>query len=118
MVASFALLLGCQLAGELTARLAALPLPGPVIGMVYLLIGLLIAGRVPAQTERVAQGLLQYLLLLFVPAMVGIIAHLDRLAGQWLAILCASLGGIVATSLTTALVFTWVSRLTEKGARA
>ncbi|RJF87983.1 CidA/LrgA family protein [Oleomonas cavernae] len=118
MIASFTLLLGCQLAGELTVHLLHLPFPGPVIGMTYLLAGLLVAGKVPAQTERVAQGLLQYLLLLFVPAMVGIIAHIDRLAGQWLAILAASLGGIVATSLTTAFVFTWVSRLTEKGVRA
>lgn len=116
MVASFALLLGCQLAGELTALVLHLPFPGPVIGMLYLLLGLLLYGRVPEPAERLAQGLLQYLLLLFVPAMVGIIAHVDRLAGQWLAILVTSLAGIVATSLTTALVFTWVNRLTGRAA--
>lgn len=114
MVASFTLLLGCQLAGELTVHLLGLPLPGPAIGMAYLLAGLLVAGRVPAETERVTRAILQYLLLLFVPAMVGIIVHVDRLAGQWVAILAASLAGIVATSLTTAFVFAWVSRLTAK----
>ena len=36
-----ALLLACQLAGEVVTRAANLPVPGPVLGMLFLLLGLI-----------------------------------------------------------------------------
>jgi holin-like protein len=42
MIASLSLILLCQLAGEVVVRGFALPMPGPVIGLV-LLLGLLLA---------------------------------------------------------------------------
>lgn len=75
------LLLLCQSAGEATSRLASVPLPGPVIGL--LLLWLLL--RVPAVRVPVAaaaEPLLQHLSLLFVPVGVGVITHLG-LIGQY-----------------------------------
>ncbi len=46
MLASLSILLLCQLAGEIMVRLLGVPLPGPVVGMVILFIGLLSRGRV------------------------------------------------------------------------
>ena len=58
-----------------------------------------------------AQGVLGYLSLLFVPAGVGVVGHLDRLGGaQGVAILAAV---VVSTALAIgigALVFTLVAR--------
>ena len=40
MIAGFIALLVCQLIGEFAVRVAAVPIPGPVVGMVLLLIAL------------------------------------------------------------------------------
>jgi len=74
-------LLGLQSVGELLARGLSLPFPGPVIGMLLLLLAL----RAPAVREPVAacaNFLLSHLSLLFVPVGVGVMTHLG-LVGQF-----------------------------------
>jgi holin-like protein len=72
----FACLLLCQSAGELIARGMSLGLPGPVIGMLLLLLALNVeAVRQPVGAA--ADALLSHLSLLFVPVGVGVIAHLQ-----------------------------------------
>lgn len=84
----FALLLLCQTAGELLARGASLPLPGPVIGMAVLWAALQWpALRAPVQAA--AEALLAHLSLLFVPIGVGVISHLGLLGGHAWAIAAA-----------------------------
>lgn len=74
-----ALLLGCQLAGELIGRALALPLPGPVLGIA--LVVLLLALRLGVQPLGAAcELLLAHLSLLFVPVGVGVVTHLDTLS--------------------------------------
>ena len=75
-----ALLLVLQSAGELLARGLSLPWPGPVIGLLLLLLVL----RWPPVQQRVgavAEFLLSHLSLLFVPVGVGVMTHL-QLLGQ------------------------------------
>jgi holin-like protein len=74
----FAWLLALQTAGELLSRGLALPFPGPVIGMLLLLMAL----PAPVVREPVAacaDALLQHLSLLFVPVGVGVMTHLPLL---------------------------------------
>ena len=101
MVAYITLLLLCQLAGEVIARLFSLPVPGPVIGMAILFLGLVLRGRVPSELEKTTSGLLRYLSLLFVPAGVGVLAHWrllsDSLAPVIAAITLGTLTGIGVT---------------------
>ncbi len=79
----------CQFAGEVIARVAGLPMPGPVLGLV-LLLAILVARGGPGEAMRsTAGGLLRHLSLLFVPAGVGVITQLDALGGDWLAIAAA-----------------------------
>ena len=69
-------LLVFQSVGEMLARGLRLPLPGPVIGMVLLLLAL----RWPAVQKPVAECagfLLSHLSLLFVPVGVGVMTHLS-----------------------------------------
>lgn len=71
----FAWLLLLQSAGELLARGLSLPFPGPVVGMVLLLLALNIeAVREPV--AACADFLLSHLSLLFVPVGVGVVTHL------------------------------------------
>ena len=76
-----ALLLLCQSAGEALSRLARLPLPGPVIGLL-LLFALLQLPALRAPAAAAAEPLLQHLSLLFVPVGVGVVTHLS-LVGQF-----------------------------------
>ena len=98
------LLLLCQLAGEVVARLTGLPVPGPVLGLVLLFTGLAVRGRPAPALERAADTLLGHLSLLFVPAGVGVVQYLGTLADPWLAVTVALVGsavaGIAATGLT------------------
>ncbi|MFT6590364.1 MAG: holin-like protein [Rhodoferax sp.] len=74
-------LLALQSVGELLARGLSMPFPGPVIGMVLLLVVL----QWPAVREPVAacaSFLLSHLSLLFVPVGVGVMTHLG-LIGQY-----------------------------------
>jgi len=70
-----------QSIGELLSRGFSLPLPGPVLGLVLLLVAL----RFPVVREPVgecAQFLLAHLSLLFIPVGVGVMTHL-ALLGQY-----------------------------------
>lgn len=113
MIRALFVLLALQLVGEALAEALALPVPGPVIGMGLLLAGLLVRRGVPEALERTARGFLDNLGLLFVPAGVGVTLHLSQAAAEWQAILAAVLGATVVTIVATALVFRWLSRLTE-----
>ena len=103
----FAWLLLLQSAGELLARGFSLPFPGPVIGMLLLLLAL----RVPAVREPVAacaSFLLSHLSLLFVPVGVGVMTHLglvSQYGGRMLVVIVLSTWiGLTVTALTLHLV--------------
>ena len=71
----FAWLLALQAAGELAVKQFALTVPGPVLGMIFLLLAL----RLPSIRLAVAgcaEFLLNHLSLLFVPVGVGVMTHL------------------------------------------
>jgi len=104
------LLLVYQLAGEITVRLAGVPIPGPVLGMVMLFITLWIRGRTPDSVEQASSALLAHLSLLFVPAGVGMMAHFDRIADEWLPITLALLFSTVITMIATALIMQVTTR--------
>lgn len=104
MLGAVTALMVCQLAGELAVRSLDLPLPGPVAGMALLFGFLVVHGRVPAALDRVASTLLAHLSLLFVPAGVGVITHLDRVAAEPLALLLA----LGPATLIALVVTAWV----------
>jgi len=110
MLSAFTIILSCQLAGELVTRFFALPVPGPVAGMVLLFALLAIKGSVPVDVGVVADALLKNLALLFVPAGVGVMAHLGLLGQDWLPISVALVGSTLATIAVTALVMSRLAR--------
>ena len=85
-VRGLAVLLLMQALGEVLARAFAIPVPGPVVGMVLLLVALQWPPlRDPVAT--VANFLLAHLSLLFVPVGVGVITHLDVISQYGLRLL-------------------------------
>lgn len=106
MLGAITLLLLCQLAGEVLVRLIGLPVPGPVLGMVFLFLFLLVRHHVPEPVERVSNSLLDHLSLLFVPAGVGVIRYAQRLEDAWLAITVSLIAGTVIAIGATA----WIAQ--------
>jgi holin-like protein len=104
MVSALTQLLCFQLAGEVVARGLDLPVPGPVLGMLFLFVALAWRGGAGGELQATSQGLLQHLSLLFVPAGTGIVVHLHRVADEWLPLLVALLASTAATLVVTAVV--------------
>ncbi|MGB8435048.1 MAG: CidA/LrgA family protein [Burkholderiales bacterium] len=104
MLAAITLLLVYQLIGEVIALVFALPIPGPVIGFAALFLTLVARGAVSDELRETANGLLAHLSLLFVPAGVGVMAHLARLRAEWLPISVALVASTAITIAVTALV--------------
>ncbi|WP_128931681.1 CidA/LrgA family protein [Bradyrhizobium zhanjiangense] len=120
MIASLSIILLCQLTGEVVVRLLGLPLPGPVLGLVFLLILLLardrfgVVARGPLGgngVEYASHGMLKHLSLLFVPAGVGVVQKLDLLAAHGIAIILILALSVIVTLLVTVLTFRLTSRL-------
>lgn len=104
MLAALTQLLLFQLVGEVIARGLDLPVPGPVLGMLFLFLTLAWRGGAGSELQSTSQGLLQHLSLLFVPAGTGIIVHLGRVADEWLPLLLSLLVSTAATLAVTALI--------------
>jgi holin-like protein len=120
MIVAITVLLLCQLAGEGLARSFALPIPGPVLGLVFLFVLLMLRGRLRPQSAPVSDTplgtlcafLLANLSLLFVPAGVGIIGQTDVLARHGFGLLVALVGSTAISLVVTALVFVFVAKRT------
>ena len=112
MVHAFALLLVFQLAGEVAAQGLHLPVPGPLIGMLLLFAALLVRGRLPETLRDAANALLRNLMLLFIPAVTGVMMYFDRIAREALPFLAACILGAALTLAATALALQWMLRVT------
>ena len=110
MIAALTQLLLLQLLGEVIARWLELPVPGPVLGMLFLFLTLAVRGGPGDELQSTSQHLLQHLSLLFVPAGVGIMVHLHRVTDEWLPLLLSLLISTVATLVVTALAMKLVMR--------
>lgn len=110
MVSSITLLILCQLIGEAIARGFGWPVPGAVIGMVLLFLGLCIKGDVPSNLNNTAKGLLTNLSLMFVPAGVGVVNSLDVIRANWLPIAGTLILSAAITLVVTALVMQGLKR--------
>jgi holin-like protein len=127
MIASLSLILLCQLAGEVFVRGLGLPMPGPVVGLMLLLVLLLARDRFAALArgplhrdgvENASRGLLAHLSLLFVPAGVGVVQKLDLVAEHGIAVAVVLAISVVVTLLVTVVTFLVASRLMSRGRSA
>jgi len=99
-----ALLIGLWWVCDLAVRLAGLPIPGGVLGL-FVLLGLLASGALPAKwLSRGASGLLNHMLLFFVPAAMTLRDHTELLGVTGLKLLAVIVVGIVSVMAGTALI--------------
>ncbi|HZW20351.1 CidA/LrgA family protein [Noviherbaspirillum sp.] len=89
MIDSATKILVFQALGEGAAFAFSIPIPGPVIGMLLLFLYLLAREHEAERLAVFSTKFLRHMALLFIPAAVGIMQHLDRVADEWLPILAA-----------------------------
>lgn len=90
-----------QALGELVSNFAIPFIPGPVIGLVLLLLFLLATRRLPSDIDSVGSGILQHLGLLFIPAAVGVLLYLPILKANAWAVVGTLLVSVIATIAVT-----------------
>ena len=114
MIPALATLLVFQLLGEALVLATAAPVPGPVAGLALLLGTLALRPAWVDAIRPTAQTLLQHLSLLFVPAGVGVMQHLQRLGDEAFAIGVALVVSTLVALASAALTMVW---LMKRGSR-
>ena len=103
MLKSVFIILLYQLIGELFQKFFGLSIPGPVIGLVLLLLTLLLIQKrqrvVPIKEDlfNSAEILLNYLPLLFIPVGVGVVMHLSLLEDNLASVIFVVILGTLST---------------------
>jgi holin-like protein len=116
MIVAFLLLISCELAGEVVRQAFNLPIPGSVIGMLFLAAVLAFrkdkpdAPAIPNALGETAETLISHMGLLFVPAGVGVIAEAGLLREEWLPIVAGLIGSTILSLAVTGLVMHWTTR--------
>jgi holin-like protein len=111
-----------QLIGEAVQKYFGLTIPGPVIGLLLLLLSLLLLKkssfgarvRLEKNLGAISSALLGHLPLLFVPIGVGVVMHISALEEQLVAVLGVLFVGTVASIGASALI---MQALQNRGSR-
>lgn len=114
MIPALATLLVFQLVGEVVVMSLGLPVPGPVVGLALLLTVLVLRPTTITAIKPTVQGLLQHLSLLFVPAAVGVMQHLQRLGDEALAIGVALVASTMVCMAVSAWTMVWLMKRLDR----
>lgn len=112
MLQALTQLLVFQLVGEVTRIALDVPIPGPVLGLLFLLFWLLLRNGPSHELRLTTSGMLQHLSLFYVPAGVGIMLHAGRIEQEWLPILAALLISTAVGMAVTGVVMQTLLRRT------
>jgi len=109
MIQGFVYILIFQAVGELCSQFFLPKIPGPVIGLVLMLVFLSWRGEVPSPIENFSNTILPNLGLFFIPAAVGVVMYLPLLKTHAGAVMLALLLGVLATLAVTALILKFLA---------
>jgi holin-like protein len=107
IIRGFAYLISFQFCGELISRFLDVPIPGNVLGMGLLLLGLSLGWVKIGALEEAADLLLSNMALFFIPAGVGVVVYTELIVSEWLPI-------AVATFLSTFIVMAVTGVVSKK----
>lgn len=106
MLPSFAIVVALVIFGDAFASTIGWPVPGPALGLAILTAAFAWEGRPHPEFEHLFDLAAPWFPLFFVPAAVGVVAHLALLSTAWLHV-------VVAIFLGTALVLVITGRLAQ-----
>ncbi len=110
MIRGFLIILGLLGIGSLLSIAINGLVPGSVIGMLLMFIGLLTKTIRPEWVANTANGLTRNMALFFVPAGVGVMVAFDILAKSWIDILVITVVSTLAVIASVGLTQQWMER--------
>ena len=110
MLEYLTLILICPLVGEFAVTGDNRPIPDPLAGTIFLFFFLVVRGHVPDEMASVTNTLLNNLSLLFVPAGVGVMAHLRLFGADAVPLSVALFISTVFTIIVAAFKMTLINR--------
>lgn len=94
--------------GEVTRLVTHLPIPGSILGILYLFLAFKWHVLEPNKVATTGNFLLNNLAILFVPAGVGLLDYFEQISGIWLILLgtvvCCSVVTLAVTGKTTEVI--------------
>jgi holin-like protein len=104
------LLIMLSIGGEMMAATLHLPIPGPIIGMVSLILALFAKPQLADLIAPAADFIIRWLGALIVPAAAGIVMYGPLFRSHGLALAIVLVTTTLATGLTVALIYRAVQR--------
>ena len=124
MLRSLFIIFFYQLLGEAIQKIFEINIPGPVIGLILLLLCFIIFSKKLTQSKRIikeisvtSNQIINYLSLLFVPIGVGVVMHIDYLGDNLFKIFSIIIIGTLATLVFTAFVMEKIINLEMKNGK-
>ena len=124
MLRSLFIIFFYQLLGETIQKIFEINIPGPVIGLILLLLSFIIFSKKLTQSKKIikeisvtSNQIINYLSLLFVPIGVGVVMHIDYLGDNLFKIFSIIIIGTLATLVFTAFVMEKMINLEMKNGK-
>ena len=124
MLRSLFIIFSYQLLGEAIQKIFEINIPGPVIGLILLLLSFIIFSKKLTQSKKIikeisvtSNQIINYLSLLFVPIGVGVVMHIDYLGDNLFKIFSIIIIGTLATLVFTAFVMEKITNLEKKNGK-
>lgn len=95
-------LVALQFLGDALVARTGWPVPGSLVGLLLLMAGLVLRGRVPQALDDVSAPMLRHLMLLLIPSVAAVGLYAGLLAQHAVAFLLASVGVTALTIVVTA----------------
>ena len=124
MLRSLFIIFFYQLLGEAIQKFFAINIPGPVIGLILLLLTFIFFSKKFTQSKKIikeistiSHQIINYLSLLFVPIGVGVVMHINYLGDNLFIIFSIIIIGTLATLVFTAIVMEKTINLEKKNGK-
>ena len=124
MLRSLFIIFFYQLLGEAIQKIFEINIPGPVIGLILLLLSFIIFSKKLTQSKKIikeisvtSNQIINYLSLLFVPIGVGVVMHIDYLGDNLFKIFSIIIIGTLGTLVFTAFVMEKIINLEKKNGK-
>ena len=124
MLRSLFIIFFYQLLGEVIQKIFEIKIPGPVIGLILLLLSFIIFSKKIIRSKKIikeisvtSNQIINYLSLLFVPIGVGVVMHIDYLGDNLFKIFSIIIIGTLATLVFTAFVMEKIINLEKNNGK-
>ena len=124
MLKSLFIIFFFQLLGEAIQKIFEINIPGPVIGLILLLLSFIFFSKRLTQSKKIikeisvtSNQIINYLSLLFVPIGVGVVMHINYLGDNLFKIFSIITIGTLATLVFTAIVMEKIINLEKKSGK-